>query len=208
MPFEFYEVKKMPIAVIDNYYSQAACEKIWQEICFLNNHPEKFKNPEDTGSAFNKDDGNLRLLKQNKAVSVDYVYNDRSMSDILTETRLIFSQEITDVLCKHHKMFEYIKYANADGTLLNYYEKSDYYEPHHDIATFTALTFFYKEPKSFSGGNLVIENKLTIECQFNRTVIFPSILLHSVEPVDIDDKLIGQNYGRYSIAQMMSVNIK
>lgn len=208
MLFEFYEIQKLPVAVIDNYYSKIAYEKIWQEICFLNNHPDKFKNPDDTGSAFRTENNKVHLLKQNKAIAVDYVYKDRSMSDILTETRLIFTPEVVNTLSNHHKMFDYIKYANADGTLLNYYETSDYYEPHYDIATFTVLTFLYKEPKKFTGGDLVIENELTIECKSNRTAIFPSVLLHAVEPVDIGDNLTGGNYGRYSIAQMISVNVK
>jgi Rps23 Pro-64 3,4-dihydroxylase Tpa1-like proline 4-hydroxylase len=207
MIFSYYEVKKLPVVVIDNYYSSMACSKIWQELCFLNNDPKKFKPPGQTGSASEIINGERVNLKDNLALGLDLVYLDRSISSILTENRQLFSQEVVSELEKFHYFFKFVRYANKDSTLVNYYENSHYYRSHMDESTITTLSFFYQNPKSFSGGNLIIEKELTIECLYNRFIIFPSILLHEVEMTSVPPELVGKNFGRYSITQLMSINV-
>lgn len=207
MIFSYKEVKKLPVIIIDNYYSQTACDRIWQELCFLNNDSTKFKGPTQTGSAFNTIDGEKIYLKNNLALGLDVVYLDRSVSSILTENRKLFSTEIIDELEKFHYFFKFVRHANKDSTLVNYYEDSHYYDPHMDDSTITTLSWFYKKPKSFEGGQLVIEGELSIDCVYNRFVIFPSILSHAVTPIKVDTALQNQNFGRYSITQLMSINV-
>ena len=207
MKTTYYEIKKLPVLIIDDYYSDDARDKIWQELCFLNNSAEKFKTPESTGSAFELVDGEKVLLKTNLALMLDTVYLDRRVSSILTENRKTFTLEMMDFLEKYHYFFKYLRFANKDATILNYYENSHYYKSHRDDATITTLSFFYQQPKSFIGGNLIIENELEIECLHNRFVIFPSILLHEVQEIKINENLVGENFGRYSITQLMSINV-
>lgn len=207
MKTTYYEVKKLPVLIIDDYYSADACDKIWQELCFLNNSSDKFKTPESTGSAYEMVQGEKVLLKNNLALGLDTVYLDRRVSSILTENRKTFSLEMMDFCEKYHYFFKYLRFANKDSTLVNYYENSHYYKSHRDDATVTTLSFFYQNPKSFSGGNLIIEGELEIECAYNRFIIFPSILLHEVQKISIDEELVGKNFGRYSITQLMSINV-
>lgn len=208
MIFSYHEVSKLPIAVIDNIYQSSEVNKIWQELCFLNNDPNKFYNPENTGSAYTEDeDGNRNLLKQNKAVSLDWTFRDRGISNILTINRKLFTPEVTDELVKYSILFRYWCFANSDGSLVSYYENSDYYLPHHDNATMTALTWFYEKPKKFLGGDVIFEDQLKIECKFNRCVIFPSILNHEVEKISMQDIDLNQNLGRYTISQFISFQI-
>lgn len=207
MKTTYHEVKKLPVLIIDDYYSKDACERMWQELCFLNNSPNKFKTPDSTGSAYSMVEGEKVLLKDNLALGLDTVYLDRSVSSILNENRKTFTPEMMDVFDKYHYFFKYLRYANKDATLVNYYENSHYYKPHRDDATVTTLSFFYQQPKAFTGGNLIIENELEIECAYNRFVVFPSMLLHEVQKISIDTELVGKNFGRYSITQLMSINV-
>ena len=97
--------------------------------------------------------------------------------------------------------------TNYNGILVNYYEDEDYYQPHSDDATITAITFFYKTPKYFDGGDLILEEKLNVECVSNRCVIFPSITLHAVSKIKLDQSQQLLNYGRFSITQFLSYKI-
>lgn len=210
MIFSYYEVNKLPVMVIDKLYDKLAEEKIMQELFFLNNDPRKLKNPEDSGSAWDPDEslpGGKRYLKKNKAHSLDTIFMDRSASNILTENRKLFTEEITSELLLRHPIFRFVKYANSDATLVSYYENEDYYLPHRDDATMTALTWFYKSPKAFSGGELILEESLEIECVSNRCIIFPSIALHSVKQVRIDADKTNLNLGRFTISQFLSYRI-
>lgn len=210
MIFSYHEVNKIPVMVIDRYYDKTAEEKIMQELLFLNNDPRKLKDPPESGSAWDPDEsapGGKKYLKSNKAHSLDDVYLDRNASNILVENRKLFSSEITDELSKAHPIFRYVKYVNQDATLISYYEDEDYYLPHRDDATITAITWFYQSPKSFVGGDLILEESLEIECKSNRCVIFPSITLHSVNKIEMDQNKRGINHGRFSITQFLSYHI-
>lgn len=207
MIFSYYEINKLPVVTIDKFYDDVAEEKIMQELLFLNNDPNKLKSPADTGSAWNADssapDGK-KYLKKNKAQSLDSIYSDRSISNILVENRKLYAEDITKELINYHPIFRFVKYVNTDATLVSYYEDTDYYLPHRDDATITAITWFYRKPKSFSGGNLIIEDSLEIDCLSNRCVIFPSIALHSVDKISIDADKRNKNCGRFAISQFAS----
>lgn len=194
-------IYNLPIVVIDNYHSQSACNKIWQELCFLNNSQEKFLGPKQTGSALDIDTG--ITLKQNMGISLDNLYADPTISNILQENKKLFSNDLFTQLQKHHVFFRYLRGSPSCSTLLQYYEDGDHYKTHTDGATLTAICYFYKIPKSFSGGDLIIEDKLQVECGYNRMIILPSILFHSVKSIKVDQALLGQNFGRYSITQFI-----
>jgi len=202
MKFQFLKNLDLPIVVIDNFYSEESCKNIWQELCFLNNS-FKLLSPDSTGSAI---DLKTNLpLKNNLGISLDEAYANRNVSNILKENRKVFLDEFTDRLVEYSVFFRYLRAANIDTTLVQYYENSDYYKFHTDDSTITIISWFYERPKKFSGGNLIFENNLTINCEYNRTVIFPSILFHSVEEILMDSESQNKNYGRYSITQLVSI---
>ena len=205
MIFSFNTVNNQPVVFIDQFYTKEEYAKIWQELCFLNNDPDNFLDPENTGSAWDPDEnGNPIYKKQNKALSLDSVYADRRVSSILKANRKIFSPEVIDELIKFNCVYKYLLISDYDGTLISYYENADYYLPHRDIANITALTWFYQEPKSFTGGNLTVEGTLEIECIKNRCVIFPSILDHEVSKIQLDEVNKNKNLGRYCMSQFIS----
>lgn len=201
MQISFHQVYNLPIVIVDDYYSESACEKIWQELCFLNNDQEKLTGPEFTGSALDSKTG--APLKKNVGIDLDSVYSDKAISNILKENKKLFDNEFVSQLTEKNIFFRYLRGEPACSTLIQYYENEDHYKKHTDGAIITAICYFYKKPKSFSGGNFTIEDKLQVECGYNRMIIFPSILFHSVDPVKVSPSLMGQNFGRYSITQFV-----
>lgn len=75
----------------------------------------------------------------------------------------------------------------------------DYYKWHNDSGSpeaasriLTYVYYFWREPKSFTGGNLEIEQLGTTEVimpRNNSIVFFPSSLQHQVTPVEISSNL-------------------
>lgn len=203
MQFEIFEVAQLPVAVIDNFFTEDEADRIWSEIVFLSSG-DKMKEPGDTGTAFDLDeDGNKIWAKKNKGLFLDDIYADRSVSDILTLDRKIFYPDVHAPLVEKHAIFQHLEYINRDCSLLSYYEDTDYYNLHVDDAVLTVIVWFFKQPKQFEGGRLIFENDLQIECEYNRAVVFPSILKHGVDPIKItDERYKNKNYGRYTLTQL------
>ena len=64
----------------------------------------------------------------------------------------------------------------------------------------TALVWFYKEPKRFTGGDLTFtQSQQTVECKHNRMILFPSYYLHAVDEVSMEYKYRGKGLGRYCL---------
>jgi SM-20-related protein len=78
----------------------------------------------------------------------------------------------------------------------------DYFKPHRDTLTglerslaahdrmITAVYYFHRQPKAFSGGELLLHpfspgEPLRIEPRSNRLAVFPAFLLHQVLPVSV-----------------------
>jgi hypothetical protein len=186
-----------PFLQIENLYNESELKLIWQELDFLN-YPEKLKIPEKTGTAFNEE--NIPL-KSNKGLFLDTIYPEREISNILTLNSKSFDSEIVDAFSELSFGYQSIKQTNDDSTLISYYENADYYKPHEDIAMYTAVTWFFKEPKAFVGGDFYFSDyNLKIEVQNNMMILFPSFVKHSVDEIILKDKsLFG--YGRYSMTQ-------
>jgi Rps23 Pro-64 3,4-dihydroxylase Tpa1-like proline 4-hydroxylase len=193
---KFDSIFNLPIAIIDDFYTDEEVFDIWEEINSLLNQNHLSRDTIYTG-AFQKD------LKQNEGLFLDSFFGkNRNQSNILVHNQKIFNDFFLNNLSKHHYFFNYFRTVSYHKTLLSYYEDGGYYKPHCDQSTISTVTWFFKKPKSFTGGNLIIDN-VELECKFNRTVIFPSILFHSVTPVCID-KNQPKGSGRFSITQFFS----
>lgn len=200
MNMKFFSVKNMPIVVIDEFYDASAYDRMFQELEFLNND-KKFYGPGLTGSALDRFTGTP--IKKNIGIILDEVYNDKTISNILKENKKLFLDEITDLLMEHNVFFRYLRGDVINITLVQYYEDADYYDFHTDASTLTAITWFYKEPKKFDGGDLIFEDNSVIRCLANRIVIFPSVLYHSVAKVSMNLEDRDKKLGRYSITQLI-----
>ena len=187
------------IAIAENFYSEKELELIWKELDFLTKNG-KLLPPHKTGAA-RDEKGNPQ--KQNSALFLDEYYSNRNFSNILNVNRKIW-REVNKQFIKSNLMFRYLRSCNEDSTLLNYYEDGDYYKPHHDTSVYTVITYLYKEPKKFTGGNLKLEDyNIEIEVKNNMVIYMPSILVHEVTPIIMEENSKG--CGRYSISQFLFV---
>lgn len=186
--------------VVDDFYTNQELDILWGELKYFTS-PNRFFSPDMTFSA--TDEG--ELLKNNKSVPLDHFYqNNRRMSDILRLNRKLFDTSIFEGFSNLHPYNQCIKECSLDYTLLSYYENGDYYNSHKDLSQFTALTWIYKEPKMFSGGEFSFpEDGVELEIKNNRMVLFPSWASHKVSEVFMDQDQEYTTDGRYCITQFL-----
>jgi len=200
----FPRKKPFPYLIVKNLYSDSELKYIWRELDFLISS-RILVGPEFTASATCEKTG--EILKKNSGVFLDDVYTNRDYSNILTLNSKSFQKEIIDEFAKLSFGYESLKTTNHDRTLISYYENNDSYKSHVDEAFFTFLTWFYKEPKQYIGGELTFTNyDHTIESENNCLVIFPSFIRHEVSKISmIEDK---PGHGRVCMAQFVYLTDK
>jgi predicted 2-oxoglutarate/Fe(II)-dependent dioxygenase YbiX len=200
MKIKYQKVKGHPVIIIDSFYTDTEYDSMLEE-CTTILSANVLLDPEETEGATAVDG---TLLKKNKAIFIDDLYsNRRKDSNILNANRKIFSNRIHEVLMSYNSFFYFIKYSNRDTTLYSYYEDSGHYSNHRDSAYLTTLTWLYTEPKTFSGGDFIVEDQLKIKCLANRTVFMPSYLLHKVEPVVMEKQHLNKGLGRMTISHFI-----
>jgi hypothetical protein len=188
--FQFF-TEPVPHCIVRNYYTSEELSGIWSELDFLNG---KLSPPEQTGTAIGTDG---KPKKRNKGAFIDDLYMKRELSNILKFNRKIGFPEINRNILGRNWFYNYLKPSDRlkDRTLVSYYEDGDYYEPHTDSAMVTAISYHWKEPKSFEGGDLYFgDYKVPIEN--NCLLIFPSCTEHEVKRVT--------GHGRYAITQFLN----
>ena len=189
------------IAVVENFYSEDELNLIWKELEF---YQGKFLSSEFTEPAFIE--GTNISKKQNKGLFLDQLYspNKRHISNILTLNTKIFDIEFRQKLIQLSPMFRVVDKCNQDSTLLSYYEDSDYYKAHTDSSAMTILSYFFKKPKSFKGGNIrFCDFDTTIEVKNNMLIFFPGVYEHEVDTIKMKEKDLNKNLGRYCMAQFL-----
>ena len=189
--------EKFPYMVVDDYYNEEELRLIWEELDFLS-YPHKLKRAtKERGGAT----GNTgQLLKKNFHRYIDRIYSERELSNILTVNRKLFDDDYKILRQHPHWFFQNVVF-NKDYTQVGYYENNDHYGEHRDSASVTALTWLYKEPKKFIGGDLFLSSdKIKIDCVNNRTLIFPSMITHSVNEIHMNEEKPSR-HGRYVITQ-------
>jgi len=189
--FNFF-TEPVPFCIIHDYYTPVELELMWKELDFLQG---KFLEPEKTGAAMGAD-GKPR--KQNRGLFLDDVYTRRELSNILQLNRKIGSAEILNPLFQTGQWFyRYLSPSPrlGDRTLISYYEDGDHYKPHTDAGVITAISYHWREPATFTGGDLYFGN-FRVPIQNNCLLIFPSCTEHEVKPVS------GQ--GRYALTQFLN----
>jgi hypothetical protein len=187
-PFEYI--------IIDNTYTEEELKLIFLELDYwtLSNY---LMDPKDTGTA-RWNDGTSK--KVNKGIFLDDVYRNRKHSNILNLNRKIYQIQLD----QPSVILNFVKESNRDTTLVSYYENETRYNSHQDASILTAVTYLYKQPKAFEGGDLVLTNYgIAFEPWFNRTYIIPGVVEHEVTKVTMKSEDCGKGLGRYCISNFI-----
>ena len=142
-------------------------------------------------------------IKNVGCLYLDEFYSQRHTSSILQITEKLFMDDCYIINSHPHWFFDTTE-INVHHTHMLYYENTNEYQAHWDSCRITALTYFYRQPKSFTGGDLYFPDFDTkVECRNNRIIIFPSILNHASTPIIMKEKHKNQKLGKYCITQFM-----
>ena len=148
-------------------------------------------------------------LPKHYGIDLDAIYNQRrEISDILTLNRKAFDKSVIDTLSQLSPLILDIKMANEDYTKIKYYEDGEYYKSHQDLARFSMVTYLYKEPKAFTGGDLYFEDfNYTISIENNMLVFFTGCINHASTELTMTDHINKKcsGYGKYTITQFLNV---
>ena len=191
----------VPHVIIENFYTEEELSLIWKELDSLT-IPQQMHIGDHTAKY---DNGELK--SKSMTVGLDNIYeNNINASNILTINRKIFDFNLLKTIASVHPLMSSILRCNKDGTMIRYYENHDEYAAHFDNARFTAISYFYKEPKAFSGGDLFFnEFNYTIPTKNNTVVIFMGCSIeHGSTKLIMNEnykKLSG--FGKYSMVQFM-----
>ena len=184
-----------PHLIIENFYNEEELKLIWEELKFYTK-PGKLLEAKDFGGVVGKTNSH--------ALALDGVYHPkhRNLSNILNVNRKLFTCEALHLFADIHGCCSIAPYANWDITKVRYYHNGEYYEPHTDKPfQFLAFSYFYKEPKKFSGGQVYFpEYNYEYSCDNNSMIILPGWVTHGVKKVKIDNSDYYDGYGRYCIS--------
>jgi|TARA_B100000035_G_C20810035_1_gene469473 hypothetical protein len=198
MDFQYDTINGAPVAWSDNFILEEEIDSIYDE---CNKIRKLGLLTDQTGGAINADKS---LMKSNKGVFFEELYKNYYLSETLKiYLEKIHQESFRKKMEQVHPYFRTLQMSRNTCTLLSYYEASDYYKGHIDTSFITVLFWFYKDPKVFSGGDLIIENELTIECKRGRILFMPGWLTHEVTPVSMSKENQGKGLGRYSISQFI-----
>ena len=197
--------KPFPHLIVDNFYDDKELELIWEELKFYTK-PGKLLEAKDFGGIVNKTNSH--------AIALDSVYMDdkvsgvnyRNLSNILTVNRKLFTSGVLDAFAKIHECCWIAPMSNFDITKVRYYHNKEYYEAHADISfQFLAFSYFYKEPKKFTGGELFFpRHNYELTCENNSIIILPGWVTHGVKEVKIEDSAYYDGWGRYAITSFFT----
>ena len=190
-----------PHLIIDNFYNPEELELIWEELNFYTK-PGKLLEAKDYGGVVGYTNAKALMLD---SVYKDYSNNDgnnyRNLSNILTVNRKLFTSGVLDAFAGIHDCCSIANQSNSDTTKIRYYHDGEGYDPHTDKGfQFLAFSYYYKEPKKFTGGQLYFPKyDYEVPCDNNSMIVFPGWVEHGVREVKIEDSDYFDGWGRYAI---------
>jgi hypothetical protein len=193
--------------VIDNFYTEEQLKEIMLELKWLTK--KSILKSEESLAPAKDDDTGLALTKKN-GVFLENVFFNHNHSALITHTASnSVCDEVRDNLLSKNGLYNIMLYCNKRDHLLSYYENSQFYKFHRDASAFTILSYFYDEPKKFSGGDLLIQsynsNRVaTVDCIHNRVVIIPGASFHQANPIKSDSNTLNGN-GRYCLGSFLNI---
>ena len=199
MKINYKEILNLPVVEIENFYTTEENNSLisyCETTAPISWNRPKIKNVPDATLNYGEE------IKNNYGIQLDELYTQagRNICPVFKINRKIFYPEIKEKLKKLHTFFRYLDTANRDYTWLHYYKDNDYFDEHNDLSLISAVSVFFKEPKGFKGGDFFIEGT-NFKCKNKSIIIFPSILLHKISPVET--KKADIHSSRFSMTQFI-----
>jgi Rps23 Pro-64 3,4-dihydroxylase Tpa1-like proline 4-hydroxylase len=197
--------KVFPFLYVDDWYTPEEEKLIWKELDYYTNPIAMHRAEDDKVTARIISDGTSLSKAWRIYIDAIYTADRRDVSHILRLQRLkTSSNQLGDAIDKTGPNFRLLAMTHYDEMLVNYYENGDYYEPHCDDFVMTTICWFYRTPKSYTGGGITFTDiDVSLECNHNRMVMFPSYYLHTVDPIKMKNENLEMGWGRYSIQNFL-----
>lgn len=120
----------------------------------------------------------------------------------------LFTEDIADALSEMNSSLGLYRNINMHSILVNHYGNSQSLMLREDAAVFIAKTFIFEEPKSFEGGNIILQVNADVayeqDIQNNMTVLFPASYYHGLSEVSATE----ESDGLYVITTYMFISGK
>jgi hypothetical protein len=193
-----------PHAIIEDFYNEEELNLIWRELEFLTSPHKMISSGKELGTSI---DPIINLPEANNhGIILDAIYPNRQISDILTITEKLFNPNLLKAFASLHPLMRHIQNINNSSTKIKYYENGEYYLSHTDFARFTSVSYFYKKPKVFEGGDLCFEEfNYTIPIQNNMMVLFCGAIAHSSIEIKMNGYKKFSGYGKYTITKFLNI---
>lgn len=185
-----------PFIVADNWYSPEEEKLIWKELDFY------YKPGNLEHSAKKSAIKNGVALSDNWRIYLSDVLNKEhyNISSIMDCRKKFNYEPFKNFVKKSMPQGIQFNDTNKGSTVISYYDNNQKYDAHHDTTQFTTISWFYKEPRKFTGGDFwFTQSGVEVKCKHNRMVFFPSYYLHKVTPVLMNHQDKDQGLGRFSI---------
>ncbi len=177
--------------VIKDFLTQNEQDLLWTEI---KENKLKFKS-----GKYKKDgvDSVHENIKKNMGFDVSLKYKNIDDSSIrsMFHYKIFQNKSIIQTLnSAKSPVYQILKFTKYDRTKISAYGNGDFYDWHRDGNDNGILTVLYmlcKEPRKFSGGDLMLkwtDNEKTIPFENNTLLIFPRNTLHTVTNIKMDSK--------------------
>jgi hypothetical protein len=189
--------KPIPYFIAEDYFDETQINDMLTELRFLT--PKM---------VYQNGKNMVEGHKKNVQIGLDDMYQNRDTSNIIQTLNTIYQdKELIQTLKDMSWFYEIWNYTNLDNTFVAYYENSDYYKGHRDIAVISMMYWIWEEPKSFTGGDIhLTDYDIEIPLKRNQLLIIPSSIKHAVNKIQMNDdikKLSGM--GRYCIARFLKL---
>ena len=193
---------------IEDTFTKDQMDFIWKELEFVTNR-NAMQRWEISKEKFSED---LEVEKINNVFYPFVKYTDALLiSPVAVFPKMqLCREEVFSFYESINPVHELYRHQNFHNVFASYYQDADKYDYHRDSCCYTTLTYLYKEPKSFSGGEITLKVKEveeTKEIKNNMSIIFPGVYQHKVSPITMSSEFGNYStYGRYCISQFTYLN--
>lgn len=105
------------------------------------------------------------------------------------------SDSAIEELCNKHSFFHFLTRSNLTTSKEGYLNDKGYSPLAEEHGVLTGIFWQIKEPKIFTGGELIFNKEIAIECMNNRCVLFPSIIPFEIIQINMPNEYVNHNYG-------------